>query len=181
MKVNCCHRHKATTLLTALIVVLSVWGFYDPVGWVLRFGLVPATVLEKYGITLVSCIFFHSNWLHLLGCLVFFGWFGWRVESVLGAKRFLLLFLVSGLMGSISHTLFNLHSNSLGIGASGAIAGLIVFYTLHAPKKAWLGFIAALLVQIIGAWMHHRGLVQASLYAHLGGAFSGIVFWRLWK
>ena len=105
------------------------------------FGFMPARFLEpeKFGyapwevaITLVSSLFLHGGFVHLIGNLIYLWVFGGAIEDALGHGRFLLLYVVCGAVGSLTHTVLFPHSTIPSIGASGSIAGLLgAFLILH--------------------------------------------------
>ncbi|HVE71225.1 MAG TPA: rhomboid family intramembrane serine protease [Thermoanaerobaculia bacterium] len=107
------------------------------------FGFMPARLLEpeKFGyapwevaITLVSSLFLHGGFVHLIGNLIYLWVFGGAIEDSLGHGRFLLLYLACGAAGSLTHTILFPHSTIPSIGASGSIAGLLGAFLILHPK-----------------------------------------------
>src|SRR5215210_771489 len=98
-----------------------------------RWGLVPADVVEAARgdaapavvVTLLTGTFLHAGWFHLGSNLLYLGVFGTPVERRLGPTRFLVLYVVSGLVGSLAYLSAQSLSEVPAIGASGAIAGVI--------------------------------------------------------
>src|SRR5437660_3285822 len=146
-------------MVTWLLVVANVAGF----GWELslgggldaflrRWGLVPADVFESlHGsagpaalVTLLTSTFLHAGWLHLLANLLYLAVFGLPVEKRLGAARFAILYLASGLAGSLAYLLAQPTSDVPAIGASGAIGGVIAAHLVLFPG-ATLGSLAPVL------------------------------------
>jgi membrane associated rhomboid family serine protease len=107
------------------------------------FGFMPARFVnpEAFGyawwevaITLVSSLFLHGGFVHLIGNLIYLWVFGGAIEDSLGHWRFLLVYLACGAVGSLTHTVLFPASTIPSIGASGSIAGLLgAFLVLH-PK-----------------------------------------------
>jgi membrane associated rhomboid family serine protease len=105
------------------------------------FGFMPARLLHptafgyapwEVGITLVSSLFLHGGFVHLIGNLIYLWVFGGAIEGVLGHVRFFLLYVACGAVGSLTHTIFFPASTVPSIGASGSIAGLLgAFLVLH--------------------------------------------------
>lgn len=96
-------------------------------------ALVPARLTQmpsSAAITLVTSQFLHAGWFHLLANMVFLWAVGRPVEWVLGAKRFLILYLLSGILGGIVQTLVDPLSTVPVVGASGAISGMLAIYAL---------------------------------------------------
>jgi membrane associated rhomboid family serine protease len=136
--------------VAAFLLELSMDGALD--GFVRRWGLVPADVLESlHGteapaalVTLLTSAFLHTGWLHLLSNLLYLAVFGPPVERRVGAARFGLLYLASGLVGSLAYLLAQPGSELPAVGASGAIAGVIAAHLVLFPG-ATLGSLAPVL------------------------------------
>jgi membrane associated rhomboid family serine protease len=136
--------------LAAFLVELSLGGALEP--FVRRWGLVPADVVESLRaseapaalITLLTSNFLHAGWLHLLFNMVYLGVFGLPVERRVGAGGFALLYVASGLIGSLAYLVAQPASQVPAIGASGAIAGVIGAHLVLFPG-ATLGSLAPVL------------------------------------
>jgi len=120
-----------------LIVVNVVIFLYeislDPFSanhFIAAYGIVPAH-LEPF--TLVSSMFLHGGWLHLLGNMWFLWIFGDNVEDVLGHGKYLLFYLLCGVAAGLLHVWLNPVSRLPTIGASGAIAGVMGAYVIKFP------------------------------------------------
>src|SRR5437667_9496677 len=118
--------------VAAFVLELSLGGGLDP--FVRRWGLVPADVFDSLRgsagpaalVTLLTSTFFHAGWLHLLSNLLYLAVFGLPVERRVGAARFAVLYLIGGLVGSLAYLLAQPASDVPAVGASGAIAAVIV-------------------------------------------------------
>lgn len=86
-------------------------------------------------LTLFTAMFLHGGWLHLLGNIWFLWVFGDNVEDILGRGRFLLFYLLCGLVGGLAHVAANPDSALPAIGASGAISGVMGAYMLKFPRS----------------------------------------------
>jgi len=101
--------------------------------------LAPAAVLvlpprpREIVASLITCMFLHGGWLHLIGNMWFLWLFGNNVEDCLGPARYLLLYLVGGLVASASHWLVDPASTTPVIGASGAVATVLGAYAITWP------------------------------------------------
>ena len=97
--------------VAVFLVELNMDGALDP--FVRRWGLVPADVLQSVRgnegpaalVTLLTSAFLHAGWLHLLSNLLYLAVFGPPVERRVGAARFALLYVASGLVGSLAYLL----------------------------------------------------------------------------
>jgi membrane associated rhomboid family serine protease len=107
------------------------------------FGFMPARLADPaaYGyapwevaITLVSSLFLHGGFVHLIGNLIYLWVFGGAVEDALGRGRYLLFYLACGAAGSLTHALLFPGSDIPSIGASGSIAGILGAFLVLRPR-----------------------------------------------
>jgi len=84
------------------------------------YGLVPDRMVLR---SLVTCIFLHGGWMHLIGNMWFLWVFGNNIEDALGHFQYLVFYLLCGVAAGLAHVVANLNSPVPTIGASGAIAG----------------------------------------------------------
>ena len=173
------------------------------------FGLVPARyslpqISEYFTSTqqifsLLSFMFLHGGFWHLLGNMWMLYIFGDNVEDRLGHLRYLLFYLLCGLASGMSHLLLNLHSNVPTIGASGAIAGVMGAYFLLYPRSRILTLIPILfipwfidipayfflgmwfLLQFVNAALSGPGAGGIAWWAHIGGFVFGIIFLKIFQ
>ena len=148
-------------------------------------------------------MFLHAGWLHIIGNMVFFWAFGPAMEDAMGRFRFLMFYLVGGVVAMAAQVLAAPTSRVPNLGASGAIAAVmgafIVTYPRDRIKTAICGcllfvrvtYIPAVL--LIGVWFLLQlfnavgsvaGTVQTggvAYMAHVGGFLFGVVTGRLWK
>ena len=137
--------------------------------------------------TLITSMFLHEGWDHLLGNMIFLFVFGDDIEEALGHWRFLVFYLLSGIAGSLAYVAVNAQSNQPLIGASGAIAGILGAYMLIRPcaKVAVLFVYLPVRVpawMVIGVWaglqvVHIAGKDSdgVAYMAHVGGLAAGVV------
>ena len=83
---------------------------------------------------LFASMFLHGGWLHLAGNMLFLFVFGRSMEDRFGHLRFLLIYFLGGLAGSLLHIILNAGSRVPSIGASGAIAGVLGAYFISYPR-----------------------------------------------
>ncbi len=135
-------------------------------------------------LTLLTCIFLHGGWMHFLSNMWFLYIFGDNVEDRLGAGKFVLFYLGTGVAASITHLATNAASPVPTIGASGAIAGVMGAYFLLYPRATVLTaipiFVFIQLVHLpaalfLGIWFFLQFL-QGSL-AITAGATTGVAWW----
>lgn len=168
------------------------------------YGAVPRRLLENgpagWG-TILSSMFLHGGWAHIIGNMLYLYIFGDNVEDAMGHFRYLLFYLICGFGAAWAHVLSGPGSAVPTIGASGAIAGVLGAYLVLYPRAGVLtlvplGFflqvvrIPALLV--LGFWIVVQifsGLVSLPLaklsgggvawFAHIGGFLAGLTLVRL--
>lgn len=175
--------------------------------FVIIYGLVPIrySVPEvashftfwQQAIALVSFMFLHGSFLHLLGNMWSLYIFGDNVEDRLGHLRYLLFYLLCGWASGLSHLLLNLHSDIPTIGASGAIAGVMGAYLILYPRSRILTLIPLFFIPLffeipavvfLGIWflLQFMNATASSnqpggiaWWAHIGGFVFGILFLKM--
>ena len=149
-------------------------------------GLAPADLLASWSgaerwLRLLSALFVHADWAHLLGNLVFLLIFGLPAERAMGPWRFLLLFLVGGAVANVAAVLSIGTPDRVIIGASGAISAVIGAYLalfptaklgVVLPLGLFLEFVKAPASLLIGIW----ALLQV-VFAYTGPAFGAVAWW----
>jgi membrane associated rhomboid family serine protease len=137
-----------------------------------RFAMWPVGVHNGQWYRLLTAPFLHANFTHILFNMLTLLIVGSPVEAELGKLRFLAVYLVSALGGSVASYLLS-PAGTLGVGASGAIFGLMGAYFVLARRRGWeLGTIVGLIVVnlVIGF-----ASTEIDWRAHLGGLVSGAV------
>lgn len=141
-------------------------------------------------LTLLSSMFMHASWMHILGNMLYLWIFGDNVEDRLGHAKFLVFYLLCGIAASLAQVAFAANSYIPGLGASGAIAGVLGAYIIRFPKapvrvltRGGIMTIPALLA--IGLWVLLQIFGQVSVaggqaggvayLAHIGGFVAGVV------
>ena len=183
-----------TKALIGINVIVFFWqSSLGPLGFeraLFAYGLIPALffrdpVGEAY--RLVTSMFLHGSWTHILGNLWFLWVFGPSVEGRLGPGRFLGFYLVSGLVAALAQAFVDPASPIPMVGASGAISGVlggyfVLFPTAWVLTAAWLVlpfFFWLPAATYLGYWALLQalyglfGLPGVAWWAHLGGFFTG--------
>jgi len=200
------------TITVALIVANFLVFFYqltlDPralQSFIMTYSMVPARAQlalahSQYTLTqgflpLFTSMFLHGGWLHIIGNMWFLWLFGPNVEDRLGHVPYLGFYLVCGLGAGIAQTVFSLGSTIPGLGASGAIAGVLGAYVVFFPSSRiltlvtlffWWFFARLPAVLFIGLWfavqflsgLGSLGSAQAggvAWWAHVGGFLLGML------
>ncbi|MGH9645943.1 MAG: rhomboid family intramembrane serine protease, partial [Bryobacteraceae bacterium] len=97
-----------------------------------NWGLVPD---DLHVVSLLTSMFLHGGWLHLLGNMLFLWVFGRNLEDLIGGSRFLAFYLVCGVASALVQVLANPYVRVPTIGASGAIAGVMGAYLIKFPRS----------------------------------------------
>ena len=132
--------------------------------------------------TLVTSMFLHGGWMHLIGNMLFLWIFGDNLEDEMGHGRFALFYLVSGLGAGLAHVLAAPGSPVPTVGASGAIAGVMGGYLLLFPKaKVDILFIFIVFFRIvpIPAWIMLGLWFAMQLFNGVGANpdTGGVAYW----
>ncbi|HUQ30757.1 MAG TPA: rhomboid family intramembrane serine protease [Pyrinomonadaceae bacterium] len=152
-------------------------------------------------ITLLTSMFMHGGWMHLLGNMLFLWIFGDNLENLMGRFRYLIFYLLTGLIASLTHVFstFAFGDNPFipSLGASGAISGVLGGYLLLFPKRQVRVILLRMLTSVpaivaIGLWfvlqlIQAFGVISAgpqsgggvAFMAHVGGFVAGLVLVKL--
>jgi membrane associated rhomboid family serine protease len=174
-----------------------------------QFGYVPARTtafllgdhsagLAGAFLPILTCMFLHATWWHVIGNVWFLYIFGDNVEDHFGHFRYLSVYLLSGIFGSLAHTIFNPNSATPSIGASGAIAGVMGAYFVLYPRARVLTWVFFFFIWMpawimLGYWFIVQFLSGAAaaftaaaqtgggvaVWAHVGGFVAGIVLLKV--
>lgn len=147
---------------------------------------------------IITSMFLHADWLHVITNMWMLWLFGDNIEDYLGHFAYLVFYLISGIAAAMTHVLLNANSAVPTIGASGAIAGVMgayfvlyprarvltwIFFIIFLPVPAWLWLIIWAGEQFLnGAATSLAGTAQASgiaFWAHVGGFVVGILLIKL--
>jgi membrane associated rhomboid family serine protease len=150
--------------------------------------------------TLVTSMFLHGSWLHLVGNLWFLWIFGNNVEDSMGHGRFLVFYLLTGLVAGASHMASDPTSALPMVGASGAISAIMGAYLVLYPQArvntliiivilfriiplpAWIFLVVWFLLQVAAsALAGPGGAGGVAFWAHIGGFLAGLVLVFLFK
>jgi len=189
-------RSRTRPYITWMLVALSVAAFLamSPLQpgtferQIVAYGLVPARLEpgDPAGwLTLVTSIFLHGGWFHLISNLWTLLIFGDNVEDRMGHGRFLAFYLASGVVAGLAHVALATGSSLPTIGASGAIAGVLGAYLVLFPSARvltlvplvflpWLMEIPAFIY--LGIWFLSQ-LSSALMTLGAAGDFGGIAWW----
>ncbi len=166
-----------------------------------HYSTIPAYIQEGHHLgTLLSSMFLHGSWLHLIGNMLFLWVFADNIEATIGNFGFLLFYLLGGILASLTHVYISPTSTIPSLGASGAISAVLGAYLVMFPKSKvkvliflfvilrtvtmsallflgiWAGLQLVSTFQSIGVENEGGG---TAWFAHLGGLVYGL-FMGMW-
>jgi membrane associated rhomboid family serine protease len=190
-------------VVTFILIVINVLAFlfetsldpYNRNAFIATYGMIPDEFTWR---TLLTSMFLHGGWMHLLGNMWFLWIFGDNVEDILGHGKFLLFYLACGAAAGLAQVLIDPSSRVPTVGASGAIAGVmgayivkfphsrilslvtIIFFFTTVEVPAWLMLIYWFFIQLfqgIGTigYSHISQGGGVAYMAHVGGFVAGAV------
>src|SRR5258708_1612548 len=187
-------------IATIAIILLNVLVFlyeisldqYELNFFIAQYGVIPARFQWA---DVITSIFLHGGWMHLIGNMWFLWIFGDNVENILGHAPYVIFYLLCGIAATIVHVIFSGDSRVPTIGASGAIAGVMGAYLVKFPHSrvvtlvpififlttmeipAWLILIYWFVLQLFSGvgQIGHSHLSQGGVawFAHIGGFLAG--------
>ncbi len=171
------------------------------------FGIVPALQIQMFlqaplaldtWMPMVTSMFIHGGWFHVLGNMLYLWVFGDNVEDVLGRGRFLLFYLLVGFAGGMAHIISAPGSLIPTIGASGAVAGVLGAYFITFPGSRVLALVPIFIfitfvelpaVLFLFLWIGLQllyGLLattgpanMVAWWAHIGGFAAGMLLMKI--
>lgn len=163
------------------------------VNFLYRYGAVPQILSSGQQLySVFTSMFLHGDLAHIIGNMLFLWIFGDNIEYICGHFRFIIFYLLCGLIALFSHYIFDPMSTLPMVGASGAISGILGAYAIRFPrarvKVLWFFFLfiqisripAALVLgiwfflQISSAMFSSAATGGVAWYAHIGGFIAGI-------
>ncbi len=190
-----------TLLLITVNVFCFLWEIAHPMraqGYILQhYSLVPDHLRLS---SLVTSMFLHGGWLHLIGNMWFLWIYGSHVEDAMGSPKFLIFYLIAGIAAALVHLTFNLGSPIPTIGASGAIAGVMGAFLVLYPRARIVTLVFIIifittidipavflllywfLIQLVSGVSSFGGMAEAqnvAWFAHVGGFLAGVLLLRL--
>ena len=168
-------------------------------------GVVPYQVTHQLGPAvardLITSMFLHGGWMHLLSNMLYLWIFGNNIEDVLGPVRYTVFYLLCGILASLAQVLTSPNANSPTIGASGAIAGVLGAYIVLFPRARVLSlvfvfyfirFVEVPAIIVLGLWivlqlfngvaaLNMSSMGGVAYFAHIGGFVAGLILIFLFR
>jgi membrane associated rhomboid family serine protease len=192
-------------VITALIILINIGIFILELSggdaFVAHWAATPAQITSGHSwITILTSMFMHGSWSHIIGNMIYLWAFGPEIEDAMGRFRYLVFYLIGGLIAMVAQIAAAPHSTVPMLGASGAIAAVMGAFLVTYPRDqirsvlfillfVRITFIPACL--LIGFWfltqLVHAGSVGdvqrggVAYLAHVGGFVFGALTARLWE
>ena len=195
-------RPVVTMLLIAVNILVFLFEVsldpYTQNAFIAYYGLVPDHFRFS---TIFTSMFLHGGWMHVLGNMWFLWIFGDNIEDILGHGKYLLFYLLCGVVAALAQFAASPFSRVPTVGASGAIAGIMGAYMIKFPHSrilslvtivfffttveipAWIMLIYWFIIQFFSG-VGTLGTSQVSqggvaFFAHVGGFIAGIILIKL--
>ena len=198
-------RPTRVPFITILIILVNAFVFVRELmggeAFVTQWSVVPAQILSGHNwITILTAMFMHASWSHIIGNMIFLWAFGPEIEDAMGRGRYLVFYLVGGIVAMLAQVAASPHSAIPNLGASGAIAAVMGAFLITYPRDrirsillififVKVTFIPAAV--LIGFWfltqlfntgqVAHAQTGGVAYLAHVGGFIFGAVTARLFE
>jgi membrane associated rhomboid family serine protease len=198
---------KSFPIINIVLILINIYIFIRQLAmtdvtlhaFVFTYGLIPARLLETLAsgnlqtalAPLFAYQFMHGGWLHIISNMLYLWVFGDNIEDRLGHFRYLVFYLLMGLLSGLAQVAFDPGSAVPIIGASGAVAGVLGAYLISCPRARVLALIPIFIVFTVaeipaviflGFWFLlqlFQGIatigvdISVAWWAHIGGFVAG--------
>jgi len=197
------HRPVVTISIIVINVVVFLLELAGGEAFVVHWAVIPANIVAgQHWITILTAMFMHAGWMHIIGNMVFLWAFGPEIEDAMGPLRYLAFYLLGGIVASVAQIAAMSSSTVPNLGASGAIAAVMGAFLITYPRDKirtllLLGWFITVTVipasVLIGIWFliqlfSQVGSVVAAqsgggvaYMAHVGGFIFGAIIARLFE
>lgn len=204
---------KNRPVVTRTIIAINVLAFIYTIIRVVKgtglefineFAMTPFVVAQGTALhTPITSMFLHGGLAHIFGNMLYLYIFGDNIEDIMGRKRFIIFYLLCGLIASTSQLIFNPDSIVPNLGASGAVSGILGAYLVVFPKAKvncilifgfFIRFVTLPATFVLGFWFviqFFSGLASIpsvaqdvagiAYFAHIGGFVAGAAMVNLFK
>ena len=197
------HRPVITVSIIVINAVVFVLELVGGEPFIQKWSVVPATIVAgQHWVTILTAMFMHAGWMHIIGNMVFLWAFGPEIEDAMGPVRYLVFYLFGGVVAFLAQIAAASSSTVPNLGASGAIAAVMGAFLITYPRDRiktllFLGWFitvtaipAAVLIGIwfllqlfsqIGAVAQAQSGGGVAYMAHVGGFIFGVITAKLFE
>jgi membrane associated rhomboid family serine protease len=192
-------------VITILIILVNAFVFVQELmngdAFVTHWAAVPVDVISGHRwITILTAMFMHASWSHIIGNMIFLWAFGPEIEDAMGRGRYLVFYLVGGFVAMLAQIAASPHSTIPNLGASGAIAAVMGGFLVTYPRDRIRSILVIVIfvkitripaALLIGFWfltqlvnagqVAHAQTGGVAYLAHVGGFIFGFVTARLFE
>jgi membrane associated rhomboid family serine protease len=192
-------------VITILIILVNAFVFVQELmngdAFVTHWAAVPVDVISGHRwITILTAMFMHASWSHIIGNMIFLWAFGPEMEDAMGRGRYLVFYLVGGFVAMLAQIAASPHSTIPNLGASGAIAAVMGGFLVTYPRDRIRSILVIVIfvkitripaALLIGFWfltqlvnagqVAHAQTGGVAYLAHVGGFIFGFVTARLFE
>jgi rhomboid family protein len=191
----------ATLSLIVINFIVFIIELFNGEPFVLKWSVIPRDIVAGHDlVTILTSMFMHASWSHIIGNMVFLWAFGPVIEDAMGPARYTIFYLLGGIAASLGQVAFDPHSTIPSLGASGAIAAVMGAFLVTFPRDQIRSILVIFVfvrvtyvtaVALIGFWFLYQlwnagtvATVQTggvAYVAHVCGFVFGAVFARLFE
>jgi membrane associated rhomboid family serine protease len=197
------HRPVVTVSIIVINVFVFVLELMGGDAFVLQWSVIPANIVAgQHWVTILTAMFMHGGWMHIIGNMVFLWAFGPATEDAMGPLRYLVFYLLGGVVASVAQIAAMSSSTVPNLGASGAIAAVMGAFLITYPRDqirtllflGWFVTVTAIPAAVlIGIWFLLQLFSQVgsvataqsgggvAYMAHVGGFVFGAVAGRFFE
>lgn len=195
---------RLTPVVTYAIIAINVLVFFYQLSlsgpelqqFIFTYGAIPYELTHNVALhpplpipvylTVITSMFIHGGWLHILGNMLFLWIFGDNVEDVMGHVKYLIFYLLGGIAAAVGQTLIDPNNTIPMVGASGAIAAVMAAYLVSFPKNlvrvlVFLGFFVTVFripaIIMIGIWFLLQFITGVASLGVATEQTGGVAFW----
>ncbi len=196
---------RRATAVTVMLIAINVFVFFLELQggnrFVYAWSAVPVRIVYGHSaVTLLTSMFMHAGFLHIIGNMIYLWAFGPAIEQAMGSFRFLLFYLAGGLVAMFAQVAADPFSHIPCLGASGAIAAVMGAFIVTFPRDrirtvvfflVFFGITYIPAALLIGFWfllqLFSAGSVAAvrtggvAYLAHIAGFLFGVIVGRFWE
>jgi len=183
-------RTRSVPVATLLIIVLNFLVFALELGggddFILRWSLVPADIMAgRHLETILSSMFLHEGWEHILGNMLFLWAFGPEIEDSMGVGRYLVFYLLGGMAATFAQVVVDPTSTIPSLGASGAIAAVMGAFLITYPRDrirtvvffGWFFRVTLVpAIALVGLWFVTQLFSEAGSVIAAGATSDGVAY-----